>query len=217
MLCLLTIGLPISCFAWSGQVVHVTDGDTITVSHNGEKVKIRLYGIDTPETSQYFGQNAKQFTSSQVMGKTVEVEEIDVDRYGRVVGLVSVGNVILNQHLIEYGYAWVYGQYCKKSFCAEWKNLEVRARENRRGLWKNPNVIPPWEYRHGGSEKKSVSPAPAGLMKGPCDCSGDLYSCSDFKTHDEAQACYEHCLRVTGNDVYRLDGNGDGEACESLP
>lgn len=103
--------LPAFCFAWSGQVVHVADGDTITVTRNGERIKVRLYGIDTPEKSQYYGQNAKQFTSSQVMGKTVEVEEIDVDRYGRIVGLVSVGDLILNRHLIEYGYAWVYDRY----------------------------------------------------------------------------------------------------------
>jgi micrococcal nuclease len=88
--------LPASCFAWSGQVVHVADGDTITVSRNAQRVKVRLYGIDTPEKSQYYGQNAKQFTSSQIMGKTVEVEEIDIDRYGRAVGIVSVGDLVLN-------------------------------------------------------------------------------------------------------------------------
>ena len=198
-------------------MVHVVDGDTITVSRNAQRVKVRLYGIDSPEKSQYYGQNAKQFTSSQVMGKTVEVEEIDIDRYGRVVGLVSAGDLILNRHLIEYGYAWVYDRYCKRSFCSEWKSLEAEARKNRKGLWKNPNVMAPWEYWHGGRKKKSVSPAPAGTTKGPCDCSGNLYNCSDFKTHAEAQACYEHCLKVTGKDVHRLDGNGDGEACESLP
>jgi micrococcal nuclease len=209
--------LPASCFAWNGQVVHVADGDTITVTRNGERVKVRLYGIDTPEKTQYFGQNAKQFTSSQVMGKTVEVEEIDIDRYGRVVGLVSVGDLVLNRHLIEYGYAWVYDRYCRRSFCSGWKSLEAEARENRRGLWKNPNVMAPWEYRHGGRKKEPVLPAPARTTRGPYDCSGNLYNCSDFKTHDEAQACYEHCLKVTGKDIHRLDGNGDGEACEGLP
>jgi len=74
----------------------VADGDTITVSRNAQRVKVRLYGIDTPEKSQYYGQNAKQFTSSQIMGKTVEVEEIDIDRYGRAVGIVSVGDLVLN-------------------------------------------------------------------------------------------------------------------------
>ena len=112
-----------------------------------KEIKVRLYGIDTPEKSQWYGQNAKTFTSSQVMGKIVEVEDIDVDRYGRVVGLVSVGNLILNRHLIEYGYAWMYRKYCKKPFCSEWSEVEAAAREAKRGLWKNANAVPPWEYR----------------------------------------------------------------------
>lgn len=58
--------------AWSGKVVHVADGDTITVLKSGKKVKVRLYGIDTPEKAQWYGQNAKVFTSSQVMGKQVD-------------------------------------------------------------------------------------------------------------------------------------------------
>jgi len=210
------------CLAWTGQVVHVADGDTITVTRKEERVRVRLYGIDTPESTQYYGQNAKEFTSAQVMGKTVEVDAIDVDRYGRTVGLVSVGDLILNRHLIEYGYAWVYERYCRKTFCDEWSQLEQQARNAGRGLWKNPKVIAPWEYRHGGSRKQRDSSKPdrasdPALTSGCCDCSGNLYNCSDFKTHDEAQACYEHCLSLTGKDVHRLDGNGDGEACESLP
>ena len=44
---------PLHCFAWTGQVVHVADGDTITVTRDGKRVKDRLYGIDTPEKAQY--------------------------------------------------------------------------------------------------------------------------------------------------------------------
>ncbi len=43
---------PSLCHAWSGKVAHVADGDTITVLKSGKKVKIRLYGIDTPEKAQ---------------------------------------------------------------------------------------------------------------------------------------------------------------------
>ena len=57
------------CHAWSGKVVHVADGDTITVLKDGKRIKVRLYGIDTPEKAQWYGQNAKTFTSAQVMGK----------------------------------------------------------------------------------------------------------------------------------------------------
>jgi len=219
---LLWLLLPLSCFAWTGQVVHVADGDTIIVTHNGERVKVRLYGIDTPESSQYYGQNAKQFTSAQVMGKTIEVDPIDIDRYGRIVGLVTVGDLILNRHLVEHGYAWVYHQYCRKPFCSEWAELEQHARDSRRGLWKNPNVMAPWQFRHGGRqiqrERNNPEKSPAAtLTNGCCDCSRNLYNCSDFRTHDEAQACFEHCLSLTGRDVHRLDGDRDGKACEALP
>lgn len=213
---LLLFALPALSHAWAGTVVWVTDGDTITVLRNGNRVEVRLYGIDTPEKSQWYGQNAKTFTSAQVMGKTVEVKKIDVDRYGRVVGLVSVGNLDLNQHLVAYGYAWVYHQYCKKSFCSQWATLEADARSRKRGLWKNPKAIPPWEYRQSGKRKAS-RPKQKPIARSDCDCSGNLYNCSDFATQRQAQGCYELCKRVKGSDVHKLDGDKDGRVCESLP
>ena len=215
---LLLFFIPTLCHAWSGKVVHVADGDTITVERDGKKVKVRLYGIDTPEKSQWYGQNAKTFTSAQVMGKTVDVQEIDVDHYGRVVGIVSVGNLALNRHLVEYGYAWVYRQYCKKPFCSEWTKAEAVARKAKRGLWKNSEAIPPWQYRRSKRKKSSNKKAkqPVGSGSG-CDCSGNRYNCSDFKTQRQAQECYDHCRRVKGRDVHKLDRDKDGRVCESLP
>lgn len=78
----------------------------------------------------------------------------------------------------------------------------------------------PWEYRHGGKERKltpKMTPEQEELSSGCCDCSGNPYNCSDFKSRADAQACYEHCLSLTGKVVHRLDGNGDGEACEATP
>jgi endonuclease YncB( thermonuclease family) len=103
---------PCLAWAWSGMVVGVTDGDTIKVmgSHN-KQVKIRLYGIDTPERGQAFGKKAKQFTSNMVFGKVVEVHQMDTDRYGRTVALVSVDKQLLNKELVKAGLAWVYDRY----------------------------------------------------------------------------------------------------------
>ena len=88
----LTLLLTIPClsWAWSGEVVGITDGDTITVlnSKTLKDVKIRLYGIDTPEKGQAFSKRAKQFASEMVFGKVVEVGAITVDHYGRTVSLV---------------------------------------------------------------------------------------------------------------------------------
>lgn len=216
LLCILFFAIPSLCHAWSGEVVWVADGDTITVQRGTERIKVRLYGIDTPEKSQWYGQNAKTFTSAQVMGKTVEVEEIDIDRYGRVVGIVAVGDLILNRHLVEYGYAWVYHRYCKRPFCSEWSKVEAKAKSEKRGLWKTANAIPPWEYRRSKRKKQIRQPARAVSGAG-CDCSRNLYNCSDFKTQRQAQECYEHCKKVKGYDIHKLDRDGDGRVCESLP
>lgn len=65
-------------FAWTGKVVGIADGDTITVLRDGRnQVKIRLYGIDAPESGQPFGKASKQNLSSMVYGKPVPVEVMD--------------------------------------------------------------------------------------------------------------------------------------------
>ena len=133
-----------AAFAWNGKVVSVTDGDTIKVLHDGEQVKVRLYGIDTPEKKQAYGQTAKKITASLVAEKTVNVSVLDTDRYGRSVALVTVDGTNVNRKLIETGYAWVYERYCKQAFCPEWKNVENKARSAKIGLWQAPDPVPPW-------------------------------------------------------------------------
>ena len=140
--------IPCLAWAWSARVLGVTDGDTIKVmgSHN-KQVKIRLYGIDCPEKGQAFGKKAKQFTSDMVFGKVVEVEVMDTDRYGRTVALVAVNKQILNEELLKAGYAWVYYQYCHEMICHAWADYQFAAKLDKRGLWRDPKPIPPWEFR----------------------------------------------------------------------
>jgi len=114
-------------------------------------IKVRLYGIDCPELSQNYGQEAKRFTESLVLSKKVTVEKKDTDIYGRVVGLVYLPDgTLLNEELVKNGYAWVYDTYCTDSVCSTWKTLEQQARQQGKGLWQDSNPIPPWEYRAQG-------------------------------------------------------------------
>lgn len=135
--------------AFSGKVVRVADGDTITVLAPGNRqVKVRLYGIDCPEKKQPFGQRARQFTASRAAGQNVDVEVLDTDRYGRSVGIVRTpdgGN--LNRELLANGFAWVYTRYCKASFCSQWKQDELGARRERKGFWVDKTPIEPWNWR----------------------------------------------------------------------
>ena len=145
--------------AWTGKVVGVTDGDTIRVLQNGKQVKIRLYGIDTPEKAQSFGKKAKKFTTNFAANKMADVKPIDTDYRGRTVGLVTIYGKSLNKALVRNGYAWVYRDYCKESFCYEWSKLEYIAKKAKAGLWIEPNPIPPWKWRKAKRGKTSSTPA----------------------------------------------------------
>ncbi len=130
---------------FTGRVVGVADGDTITVLHNGKGERIRLHGIDCPEKRQAFGNRAKQFTSTLVFGKTVTVQFVDRDRYGRTVGVVLLPDGrSLNHELVRAGLAWMYRRYTNDQSLSD---LEEQARVARRGLWADPHAVAPWEWR----------------------------------------------------------------------
>ena len=107
-----------------GKVVSVTDGDTITVIENRTQHRIRLFGIDSSERRQDFGNRARQFVADRVFGKQVWVVKQDVDRDSRIVGMVYVADVCVNEELVKNGLAWVYRYYCKVPVCENWLDLE---------------------------------------------------------------------------------------------
>jgi micrococcal nuclease len=111
---------------FSGRVVGISDGDTISVLHDGRAEKIRLNGIDCPEKRQAFGQRAKQFTSKLTFGKDVTVKTFGHDKYRRTIGdVILPDGRILNQELLKAGLAWWYTKYpkdmtlrdCKRESC----------------------------------------------------------------------------------------------------
>ena len=156
---LVALVLTIACIsAWAdtitGRVVGVTDGDTIRVL-DAEHVqyKVRLAGIDAPESKQPYGARSKKNLSDLIFGKTVTVEFAKHDRYGRVVGKVLLENVDMDLGQIEVGLAWHYKQYAKEQSLEDrqrYSEAEDRARAGRLGLWLDPRPIPPWEWRRGG-------------------------------------------------------------------
>ena len=130
----------------TAKVVKVADGDSITVLAPGNRqVKIRLHGIDCPEGGQAFGKRAKQFTSSQCFGTTIQYREVDIDRYGRTVATVYLeGGTELNLSILQAGYAWHYKRYSDRQ---DYADAESYARAERLGLWADKDPTPPWEWR----------------------------------------------------------------------
>ena len=152
LILLITALLTSYSYAIEGIVILISDGDTITVVHKGKPEKIRLYGIDTPESTQTFGSVAQNFTYSMVYRKSVNVEPVTTDRYGRTVGIVKVDGKSLSEELVKSGFAWVYDRYCKKDMCDKWKQLEEAARQSKTGLWLQDDPVAPWVYRKKGKK-----------------------------------------------------------------
>ena len=140
----------------TGQVVGVTDGDTITVL-DADKIqhKIRLAGIDAPEKKQAFGNRSKESLSDMVFDKTVNVETEKRDRYGRQIGKVLVNGQDVNLVQVERGMAWFYRQYQREQSPNDRKLYEAAedaAKAGKRGLWRDAEPVPPWDFRHGKSK-----------------------------------------------------------------
>lgn len=147
--------VPLRAFAsWEARTIAVSDGDTFRVLSNSiVEVKIRLYGIDAPEKRQDYGMQSKKSLSDLVFGKTVQVETMDTDRYGRTVALVYADGQCVNERQIALGMAWVYEQYCTPEYLALWKPVEALARSDRTGLWAQANPQAPWDYRRSRAEQ----------------------------------------------------------------
>ncbi|PQJ36829.1 hypothetical protein BSZ35_00295 [Salinibacter sp. 10B] len=184
---------------YTAKVIDVTDGDTYNARRSsGQEVTIRLHGVDTPETNQPHGRAATRAARRYIGGERVRFTVEEIGSYGRAVARISVGGGDLGSMLIQEGHGWYYEQYAPGA--TEYARLERQARNADRGLWSRANPIPPWEWRDrsaGGQQTTSEDK-----------------DCSDFETQPEAQAFFE---AHQPGDPHRLDGNGDGEACESLP
>lgn len=131
---------------FTGKVIGVSDGDTISVLVHGDVRKVRLNGVDCPEKKQAFGQQAKLFTSKKTYSKTVKVLSTGHDRYRRFLGdVILPDGKNLNDLLLENGYAWWYQKFSKDEHRHE---LQEIARKHKRGLWQDSNAAAPWEFRH---------------------------------------------------------------------
>ena len=149
LLLLLASAAPVC--AWPGVVVRVTDGDTVVVAPAGAvdaDISVRLYGIDAPELRQPGGKSSKKALQNLLReGDAVEVVGLNTDRYHRSAALIVRDKRSVNYEMLRQGWAWVYPQYCKASFCRKWKQAEKSARTERAGVWTEDTATPPWQWR----------------------------------------------------------------------
>ncbi len=161
----------------------VTDGDTIAVE--GTKARIRLYGIDAPESGQTCDDAAgKRYLCgtqaadhlAELIGRSGRVTcfEEDRDRYGRIVAECSTpGNVVINAEMVRAGWAVEYDQYSDGRYDQE----EAAARSAKRGMWQG-TFVEPSKWRRGDrlQTERVADGQPAGCaIKGNISGSGRIY------------------------------------------
>jgi micrococcal nuclease len=143
-------------------VVKVVDGDTIDIDipdSNYRTTRIRLIGVDTPETAKsprgemYYGPEASQFTKDTVLDKRIVVilneNAKPRDKYGRLLAYIKLPNgKILNEELISNGFAYAYTIF-KHPYFEKYIELEETAKKEKKGLWKNvtPDQMPKWRQK----------------------------------------------------------------------
>lgn len=129
-------------FCQEGDTVFVSrivDGDTFVIQSN---IKVRFFGIDTPERDQPFGPEATQYLRKLIEGKEITIH-CPTTTLNRPNCYVYLGNLDVSEEMVKAGLAYDWAKYSRGKYSQE----EERARQNRVGVWSLPNAIPPWQWR----------------------------------------------------------------------
>lgn len=127
-----------------GRVTAVADGDTVDLLVGSQTHRVRLGGIDAPESDQAHGTVARAALAWLCLGRTANLNVEDTDRYGRLVGQLRCQDEAVNARLVQQGHAWVSPAYNRDPALPA---LEARAKHERLGLWAQPHPTPPWTWR----------------------------------------------------------------------
>jgi len=129
--------------AW--RVEMINDGDTVTLLDTaGQRVRVRLVGIDAPELDQPMGRESRAALAAKLTGGIVRVEGDARDQHGRLLGTLRLADRDLNREMVAEGWAWAFTGFAENDDLIA---AESAARRGRRGLWADPQPQPPRQWR----------------------------------------------------------------------
>ncbi|HWO77358.1 MAG TPA: thermonuclease family protein [Bacillus sp. (in: firmicutes)] len=201
------------------KVTRVIDGDTVEVElESGKEETVRFILVDTPESKgkyagepQPFGKEAEAFTKQHLEGKSVglEVGVEERDRFGRLLAYIWVDDTMFNEILLREGLARVAVYPPNTKYVDHFRDIENQAKLEEKNIWSVENYVSEDGYEDNVTYEETENP---GSSNSPQSNVQDL-DCSDFSNWEEAQAFFKE----TGSgDPFRLDGDGDGIACDSI-
>lgn len=201
------------------KITRVIDGDTVELE---DGKKLRLIGIDTPETQDCYSQEATNKAKELLEGQEVTLEKdvSETDRYGRLLRYIWKGDTLINEQLVKEGFASSYSYPPDVKYQNRIIAAQKEARDNNRGLWSACNSQTSNEVTQPASSPNVKPQVKTETTQCKYSCSSPDQDCSDFSTHAEAQIFFNCCGFTASYDPMRLDkasGQGNGLACESLP
>ncbi len=147
----LIVFFPVTALAdYAGRVIHVHDGDSLTILDHGRKLRLRLAGVDAPELDQPYGWKSLHSLSKICRGREATAVERGKDDDGRILATVTcVGDggkeTDASAEQVKKGLAWVFRTYLPLG--SPLYEFETSARLTQRGLWRDKDPVPPWEWR----------------------------------------------------------------------
>ncbi len=143
---LVLLALPLTALGdVSGRVIHVHDGDSLTFAASDKKFRVQLAGIDAPELEQPYGWKALRSLSHLCRGKEATLVERGKDEDGHLLASVTCEKTDASAEQVRKGLAWVFRTYLPLG--SPLYELETSARLMQRGLWRDQEPVPPWEWR----------------------------------------------------------------------
>ena len=136
------------------RLAHLSDGDSFVLEDaQKRRIKVRLYGVDAPESSQSFGNISRNNLKKLLTGQKLLLRVMYKDDHQRSVAIVYLSQngkpdeLSVNQRQVQAGMAWVYDYFCTSAVCNTWKLEEAMAQKQKLGLWRDANPVPPWQWR----------------------------------------------------------------------
>lgn len=178
----------------TGRVTHVSDGDTVTLSANGQDHRVRLAAIDAPERGQPFADEARGALSRLVLNRNARLETERTDPYGRLVGRLwvqpescpSCGLTLdAGMALLTVGLAWWYERYADEQTPearGQYEFAQYEAKAKRAGLWQDAHPVAPWDWKQ---DRRNRPDQKGCRIKGNISANGRLYHLPGQRYYDQ--------------------------------
>lgn len=210
----------------NASVTNVVDGDTIDVNYKDTEERVRLILVDTPETKhpnkgvQPYGPEASEYTTETLDGEKVRLEigEEKRDQYDRLLAYVYIDGENFNETLLRGGYARLSVYPPNTKYQNSFEDAQSKAQAEELRIWSEDNYVTDEGFQTTSSSEdqsgQDSSSSNEESSNSSSSVSADM-NCADFSSQSEVDEFWNDNDYSASNDPHNLDGESDGDPCES--